>query len=408
MNELDFTLPPSNTAIVDRKQHVRAYPTSSSTLTPGSNRIFRVRLGGDDFIDSSSIRLMYRITNLDGTNALRPLTGPWGAWSQLYLRSNGVELDNIPMYGRFHQMHGHALLPFQEQWAESSICGMGGSWATTGTPSNVPAVGTIAANGSYTVMHKVHCSLFNSSRYLPSRYMPLELEMSLNSVVSDWLTAGGGNSQTYEVSEIQVLYNSVTLDESIQSSFYQALLNSRSLSLPVVNVYQTVQSIPATSTSFSFAAVRAFSRLSHVWLTFRGTGARSAEFVCPTTTAGTGVTPALADGGAPQARLTIGPKNYPDPQSITNIPEYYYQLQQALGYAPNITRDAFQTGNCFTIVWDLCKTPGDKSSAISTRSGDLLNITLQGLTANTASEAWLTMFAFSVVACREQGCTLLT
>ena len=230
MNELDFTLPASNTAIVDRKQHVRAYPTSSSTLVPGGNRTFRVRLGGDDFVDSSSIRLMYRITNTDGTNALKPLTGPWGAWSQLYLRSNGVQLDDIPMYGRFHEMHGFKLLPFTEQWTEASVCGMGGSWAANGTPSNVPAIGTIAANGSFTVIHKVHASLFNSQRYLPCRYMPLELEMSLNPVVSDWLTAGDTSSQTYQVSELQVIYNSVTLDESIQESFYKALLASRTLS----------------------------------------------------------------------------------------------------------------------------------------------------------------------------------
>jgi hypothetical protein len=79
-----------------------------------------------------------------------------------------------------------------------------------------------------------------------------------------------------------------------------------------------------------------------------------------------------------------------------------------LGYAPNITRDNFQTGDCFTICWDLRKTPGDASTSVSTRSGDLLNITLQNMTAGVATECWLTMFAFSVVAVREQGCTLLT
>ena len=179
MQELDYTLPPSNTAIADRKQHTRAYPTSSSTLTPTGNRHFRCRLGGDDFVDSSSVRLMYTITNLDGTNALKPLTGPWGAWAQLFLRSNGVELDSIPLYGRYHEMHGFKLLPFAEQWAESSICGLGGSWAASGTPSLNPKLGTIPANGSYTVMHKIHASLFNSGRFLPTRYMPLELEMQL-------------------------------------------------------------------------------------------------------------------------------------------------------------------------------------------------------------------------------------
>ena len=103
LDSLDFSLPPSSTAVVDRRQHVKAYPTSASTLTPTGTRTFRIRLGGDDFIDPASIRLQYTVRNLDGTNAMAPLTGPWGMWSQVYLRSGGVELDNIPQYGRFHQ-----------------------------------------------------------------------------------------------------------------------------------------------------------------------------------------------------------------------------------------------------------------------------------------------------------------
>ena len=237
--------------------------------------------------------------------------------------------------------------------------------------------------------------------------MPLELEMQLG-IPSDWCTGGSSASQNYQISNVQLLYNSVTLDSSIEESFYKALLASRTLSIPVINVYQTVSHIPSGSTSFSFAAVRAFSRLAMVFLTFRKDGPRSSQFLCPTTTIGTGAVPALENGGAPQARLSIGPKNYPDAQPNSSIPELFYQLQQTLGYVPNITRDASQNGNCFTICWDLRKTPGDASSSISTRSGDLMNITLQSLTADVASEAWLTMFSFGVVACREQGCTLLT
>ena len=106
LDSLDFTLPPASTAVVDRRQHVRAYPTSASTLSPGGTRTVRLRLGGDDFVDASSIRIMFTINNLDSAKPLIPLTGPWGLWSQAYLRSNGVELDNIPSYGRFHQQYG--------------------------------------------------------------------------------------------------------------------------------------------------------------------------------------------------------------------------------------------------------------------------------------------------------------
>ena len=160
LDALDFSLPPSSTAVVDRRQHVKAYPTSASSPTPAGTRTVRIRLGGDDFIDPSSIRLQYTVRNLDGTNPMSPQTGPWGMWSQVYLRSGGVELDNIPQYGRFHHQYGWNHLSQLEQFGEAGISGFAGSWATGNVQSNSPEFGGINANGSYTVMHKLLLSIF--------------------------------------------------------------------------------------------------------------------------------------------------------------------------------------------------------------------------------------------------------
>ena len=406
MNALDFTLPPASTAVVDRRQHVRAYPTSASTLTPTGTRTVRIRLGGDDFIDPSSIRLQYKINETGGTagQSLVPSCGPWGCWSQMYLRSNGVELDNIPQYGRFHQQYGWLHLGQSEQFGEAGICGIAGSW---GTANNQPLMGSIAPNGSFTVIHKIYASMFSSGKMLPTRYAPMELELTLNSNVSDWLTTSG-NSSSFSISDIQLLYDAYSLDEAVQESFYRALLANRVLSIPTMTVYQVVNSIPAGSTSFSFSTVRAFSRLSHVWLTFRSTGPRSSSFISPTAiTQNSGTVPVLTDTSAPTARLSIGPHFWPDPQPVSTITEHFYQFQKALGGVPNITRDNFQQ-NCFTIAFDVRKVPSDPTSSISTRSGGLLRVDLQNLTANLATECWCTLFAFSVTAIRESGVTLLT
>ena len=147
-----------------------------------------------------------------------------------------------------------------EQFGEASICGMSGSWGNGA--NNQPQMGYIATNGSYTVMHKMHLSIFSSGKLLPTRYAPMELEMTLNSQVSDWL--GPTGSQAFQISNIQLLYDAYVLDEAVQESFYKALLSSRVLSIPTMTVYQVVQSIPTGFTTFSFSAVRAFSRLSHV------------------------------------------------------------------------------------------------------------------------------------------------
>jgi len=400
---LDFTLPPSSTAVVDRKQHVRAYPTSASTLTPNGTRTIRLRLGGDDFIDASSVRILFTINNLDGTNTLKPVTGPWGCWQQVFLRSGGVELDNIPYYNRFHTQFGWNHLTMQEQYGSVGVEGLHATFSTQMRPQ----VGTIAANKSFTCMHKLHLSLLSSGKLLPTRYAPLEIELSLISSASDWLETGSGNSTNFSISDVQILYDAYALDESVQNSFYSALLKNQVLSIPVLNAYQVVQTIPAGSTSYSFSSVRAFSRLSQIWLTFRKDGPRSSEFISPGDLPGEPSNIALENKPVPQVRLSIGPHNWPAPQPVSSMGEHYYMFQKALGHVPNMSRYLFEN-SCFTMVFDIKKMPTDITSALSTRSGDLLRVDLTSLTADTATEVWMTMLSFGVCAIRESGVSLLT
>ena len=259
-------------------------------------------------------------------------------------------------------------------------------------------------------VHKLGLSLFSSGKLLPLRYAPLEVELILSSP-ADWLLVGnvGGvytGSTNYTISNVQLIYDAYILDEQVQNSFYKALLSSRVLSIPTMTVYQCVYQIQTGNTSASFSSVRAFSRLSHVWLTFRNGGPKSSSFVCPGAIGGTGATPALSDGG-PSVRLSIGPHNWPDAQPLSTISETFFQFQKALPNVPNITRDNFLQ-NAYTVVFDVRKVPSDPTSSILTRSGDLLRIDLQNLVADAATECWVTLFAFSCTCIRESGVTLLT
>jgi hypothetical protein len=404
LDSLDYTLSASNTSVVDRRQHIRAFPTSASTLNPASNRNVRIRVGGDDFIDSSSVRLMYTIRETAGA-ILTPLGGPWCMWASVRLMSNGVILDDIPAYGRFHEQFSWNHLSQAQQFGEAGVCGFGGS-ETTGS-KNRPAMGTIAANASYTVMHPLSLSLFSSGKLLPVRYAPLELDMVLGEA-ADWLNSGSGMSQSYEVTNICLIYDSYVLDEAVLESYYRAILNNRVLSINTMTAVQVFHTVPANSSSFSFTTVRAFSRLSHCWITFRKTGAKSTSFICPTTIAdNAGATPSLSNQG-PSVRLQIGPKSWPEAQPNDSIPQLFYQMQKAIPGIPNINRDDFLQ-RCFTVVFDLRKVPSDPTSSLSTRSGDLLRCDLTNLTLNDAQyECWMTLFAFSVTAIRESGVTLLT
>ena len=82
-------------------------------------------------------------------------------------------------------------------------------------------------------------------------------------------------------------------------------------------------------------------------------------------------------------------------------------LQKALPSTPAIDRADFAS-NSYTSVFDLRRVPGDTTSAMSTRSGELLRIDVKGMTADASPTCFVTLWAMSVVSIREQGITLLT
>ena len=97
---------PQSRALPIKRQRVQAYPTSVSTLTQNWTRIRRIKLGGGDFVDPASVRLMRTIsgTGRITTSVLVATSGHWGIWSQVCLIPNGVALDTTPMYGLWHQL----------------------------------------------------------------------------------------------------------------------------------------------------------------------------------------------------------------------------------------------------------------------------------------------------------------
>ena len=132
----------------------------------------RIRIGGDSFCDSSSIRLSFIITNNDTGKSLKFFSGPWGAWGMVRLLSQETEIERLDLYGRHHEVFGFQLLPFQEQWTEAAVCGLHGSFGS-GATSLQPQLGTTEAGERAAVMHKLHLSLFESKKIIPLRFCPL-------------------------------------------------------------------------------------------------------------------------------------------------------------------------------------------------------------------------------------------
>ena len=412
-DSLSFDLPPASTAVVDRKQGCRAYPSSASTLSWSGTKTCRIRLGGNDFCNPESVRLQFQINNTS-TSPLYPASGPHGIWAQVRLLSGGVEVDNIGCYARHHDLHGLQLCTGEQQWTEA-IYGTGGSFnrvpMATNFATNRPDQGAIGPGGNAIVSHKLLLSLFTAGKMLPLRYAPLELELTLGPA-SDYVHPTRVGSTQYNISDVQLMYDASVLDESVQESFYKALLSNRVLNIPCQQFHQVVLNLNPGSTSFTGNIVRSFSRLSKVWITFRNEASpRVNSFLCPTDSS-TGFEndddnfPIMMHDDAPSIRLSCGAKYWPDFQPVSTYQEHFHMLMKALPFTPLIDRSEF-CGNMFVSAFDLQRTPGDPTSAISTRSSDQLRIEVKNLTPGLATEMWVTLWAFGVCAVRESGITML-
>ncbi len=404
---MSYELPAPSTAVVARKTHCRAYPSSASSLSKTGTQTVRIRLGGEDFIDPTSVRLQYTLNNLAPDRNMKPHVGPHGAWGQVFCRSGGVEIDNIQNFGRYYQQYVFNHATREQQFGSLSVEGLGMSIADV---YGKPLIADIPQNSSITCMHMLPLSLMTAGRLLPCKYAALEIELSLLNDVNDWLpTADAGPlTQNFSITDVQIIYSSVQPDEAILQSFYSALLRNKVLSIGCLSATQMVFPLSNAVTQ-NLTSVRAFSRLCQVWLTFRKTGPRTKEFVCPGALPGGVDTEAdhpLSNAAVPTARLSVGPANWPAPQPAATAAEYYYMLTSALGHQPNINRRCFEEDS-FTIVWDLRKMPQDVTSAISTRSGEQVFIQLSNI-GNAVTECWATFVSFQVVAIRESGIAVLS
>jgi hypothetical protein len=227
------------------------------------------------------------------------------------LLSGGTELDNIsPSYGRFHQQFGFNHLTREEQFGSVGCEGMHSSKADL---NNRPVIGEINGNSSLTVMHRLHLSLWSAGKLIPIKVCPQELELSLLTDVNDWLNAANNGSQAFEITNIQLLYDSYTVDEAVTASLFSALMRNKVMSIGTMNAYQVCYPLGAGA-SQTFSTVRAFSRLAQIWITFRSTRPRTSQFICPGPLPGDAdreVLP-MSNTIVPQCRVSIGPHNWPD------------------------------------------------------------------------------------------------
>jgi len=346
---LSFKLNPGASYVTDRRS-VSFFTAGSNIYQSGSGaRVARINLTGDGWLDPSTVRIVYTLANTNTTalRVLRPLSGGWSFFRRARCLVGGAIIDDVDYYNRVHEMM-HILTSTNNR-VNDDIEGFGHRWDAPDVYGsfNTDFIGGIPANSKRTVSFKPLFGVLNQPKYIPMSYCPIQMEFEIvngaeDAIVSPGTGVGakdfnsGNTSISWQIEDIRIVCDVVTLDSALQNSYAEHVLAGKTLPInysTYISQFQTV-----SSSDFAVNVSRACSRLKSVFVNFDST---------PHTITTTGETlihkqfntfaHPMTDSefsGMPynfekelQWQLQIGSKNFPE-YPVRSIAETFYQLKK--------------------------------------------------------------------------------
>ena len=229
---------------------------------------------------------------------------------RIQLFANGQRVEDISYYGRSCFMY--SLLKPSDWWTELHWEGLpvdAGGWAQPVQPGQKRDV----------LMHPHLIGMFNCGKMLPLQLnLVLEIEFAEPEMA---MRAGVGSSLSYQIENVHLLADQVSLDSALRQSFDSILLSNRALlfSFPSLHVQQS--SVPAGSTSYNITVARAFTKLLGAFVHFNKTGeTHISNFEYPGE-----AFPNVSAATVMEGQLQLGALQFPR-NSVKSIAEYHHFL----------------------------------------------------------------------------------
>ena len=276
IDSLSFKLP-STANFIQERRSVSFFPSGSNNYSPKGVKIMKFMLTGTDWLDPSTVRIMFTLNNTDPNGLfLHPLNPlPANFFRRLRILAGGQVIEDIDFYNRVYNMV-HTLLPFERRmndYAEGFGLSEGfGSFHNDRLQNR--AIGFDAGyesptvRGSKIVMFPLLCGLFNQPKMLPLRVLQgLQIELEIVNNFTDCVVTGPFASSSWMISECQVKCDVVTLDNQLDNEYTDHLMQGKSLPINFSSFVHQVQAIGQTDRPV-IALSRAFTRLKTVYVTF--------------------------------------------------------------------------------------------------------------------------------------------
>lgn len=205
---LSFKLPPGASYVTDRESST-FWAVGSNSYTPvGGVKLIKFQLNGDDgnWLGPSSVVFQFELANTAAVaganqNVLRPLGQPHLFFRRLRVLAGGQVVEDIQDFGRNSEL----LASLQNEFVRDNndIQGFSAArWDSTSIqdladfaivdPLNITDVKLFAAARNYlpqiapqkskVVNFKRLCGLFNQSKHLPLKFVPITLEFELGEI----------------------------------------------------------------------------------------------------------------------------------------------------------------------------------------------------------------------------------
>ena len=406
---LSFQLKPGASYITERKS-VTYHPQGSNIYSTNGTKLIKLLLTGDQWLDPSTFRIMFELQNNEnpangnGHMQLRPLGGPHTFFRRMRILCGGQVVEDIDNYNRVHQMF--TILNAKDANINERAEAFGQQFDNHyGLAFDRTTVSGIAPGEAQTVLFKPCSGLFNQPKMLPIRYMPITIELELvhdntEPIVSattvgqdnfDVSNAATGNtSMLWQIQNVQVKCDVVTLDNQLDNSYAEHLLSGKPLPInyqTYVSQKQSILSGNNGSQKVRLNVTRALTRLKNVFITLDKPAAGQNyapkfkewnSFYSPMEDyTGAQRNSWDAAGEIADFQVQIGSKLFPE-YPIRSHAEAYYQLRKTLGKHDqhnsfDITQHEYRCRK-FVLGIDMEKVLEAGYTGLNTRAGDLMNI----------------------------------
>ena len=440
---LSFKMTPGASYVVDRRS-VTYHPQGSNIYKVGAGtKLIRILLTGDNWLDPSTLRIMFTLNNDDATTGkeLRPISGPWSFFRRMRILAAGQLVEDIDNYNRIHEMmHTMVAKESRENDAAEAFGQLFDPHKWYSKEQNASNYDGVDPSKNLVVLFKPLSGLLSQNKMLPIRYAPITIELELvdtaeEPVISvpsgitpiDLSYATGQEltqancSTSWSINNVQVKVDVCTLDNALDNSYAQHLLTGKSLPISYNTFVSQMQTIAGQDAPLINVS-RALTRLKSVFVTLNKDilgdrlklyGRRNwNDFFSPLSIDNfSRNTVKHNPDGEFEFQLQIGSKLFPE-YPIRSHNEAYYQLKKTLGVQASAVRNFDITpneyrDNKFILGTDCEKVLDAGFAGLNTRAGDLMSVEFKFAT-NTATRLadriHIVLHSDQILEIRDSGC----